>query len=154
MSSKQPTLHGYPLKVGDRVWHLRFGWSRVTQIFSDNEFFIESEEDEIERGRYDEDGKVSFTDQSPVVFWQPVEITPPPKPEPEIDWSKVPEDTPVEVSLGTSDWKKARFVKETFITGGCFRYLVYIPDVEGPVFRVSPEIRLASGVEVKKEWLK
>ena len=152
MTTKQPTLHGYPLKVGDRVWHLRFGWSRVTQIFSDNEFLIESEEDEIERGRYDEEGKVSFTDQSSVVFWQPVEITPPPKPEPKIDWTKVPQGTPVEVrDSSRKDWLNKKFLvysKEKLSFG---HYVVF--DDAG-VVNTWRYCRLVPDVEVKKEWLK
>lgn len=62
------TLHGYPVKVGDRVWSLSMpcgnGWGWVASI-NDSEFPIA-----VKFG----DGNVYYYDiNSPIIFWQPID---------------------------------------------------------------------------------
>ena len=85
-------LQGEEIKPGDRVWHILQGWKTVSRIVPDAAYPIRT-------GGYslNSDGYESDTDKSPSIFWDEVHITPPPKPKPEIDWSKVPENTLVRV---------------------------------------------------------
>ena len=85
-------LQGEEIKPGDRVWHILLGWQTVSRIVPDAAYPIRT-------GGYslNSDGHESDTDKSPSIFWDEVHITPPPKPKPEIDWSKVPENTLVRV---------------------------------------------------------
>ena len=85
-------LHGVVIKPGDRVWHILQGWKTVSRIVPEAAY-------PIRMGGYslNSDGYESDTDKSPSIFWDEVHITPPPKPKPEINWSKVPENTLVRV---------------------------------------------------------
>ena len=85
-------LQGEEIKPGDRVWHILLGWKTVSRIVPDAAYPIRT-------GGYslNSDGHESDTDKSPSIFWDEVHITPPPKPKPEINWSKVPENTLVRV---------------------------------------------------------
>mgnify|MGYP006416179483 CR=1 FL=1 len=85
-------LHGEEIKLGDRVWHILLGWKTVSRIVPEAAY-------PIRMGGYslNSDGYESDTDKSPSIFWDEVHITPPPKPKPEIDWSKVPENILVRV---------------------------------------------------------
>ena len=85
-------LQGEEIKPGDRVWHILLGWQTVSRIVPEAAY-------PIRMGGYslNSDGYESDTDKSPSIFWDEVHITPPPKPKPEIDWSKVPENTLVRV---------------------------------------------------------
>ena len=108
MSKEQPTLHGYPIEIGDKVWSIRYGWCRVAEIYNDGV-----------RVHCDDYGHIWVFDwkgrhiggKTPELFWQPVDITPPPKPKLEIDWSKVPQGTPVEVrDYPDVPWRKLKFL--------------------------------------------
>ena len=85
-------LHGEEIKLGDRVWHILLGWKTVSRIVPDAA-------NPIRTGGYslNSDGYESDTDKNPSIFWDEVHITSPPKPKPEIDWSKVPENILVRV---------------------------------------------------------
>ena len=85
-------LQGEEIKPGDRVWHILLGWQTVSRIVPEAAY-------PIRMGGYslNSDGYESDTDKSPSIFWDEVHITPPPKPKPEINWSKVPENTLVRV---------------------------------------------------------
>lgn len=142
---KKVTLHGYPVEVGDRVWHLQHGWATITDVRT-------SLNNDLVSIRFD-GGFCSTIDirRSATLFWQPFEITPPPKPEPEIDWTKVPQGTLVEVRDDVNDsWRSRTFL--------CFsiekqQHGHFVASDEGYIssWRCC---RLAPGVEVKKEWLK
>ena len=85
-------LHGEEIKLGDRVWHILLGWKTVSRIVPDAA-------NPIRTGGYslNSDGDESDTDKNPSIFWDELHITSPPKPKPEIDWSKVPENILVRV---------------------------------------------------------
>ena len=85
-------LHGEEIKLGDRVWHILLGWKTVSRIVPDAA-------NPIRTGGYslNSDGYESDTDKNPSIFWDELHITSPPKPKPEIDWSKVPENILVRV---------------------------------------------------------
>jgi len=85
-------LHGEEIKLGDRVWHILLGWKTVSRIVPDAA-------NPIRTGGYslNSDGYESDTDKNPSIFWDELHITSPPKPKPEINWSKVPENTLVRV---------------------------------------------------------
>jgi hypothetical protein len=85
-------LQGEEIKPGDRVWHILLGWQTVSRIVPEAAY-------PIRMGGYslNSDGYESDTDKSPSIFWDEVHITPPPKPKPEINWSKVPENILVRV---------------------------------------------------------
>jgi hypothetical protein len=85
-------LQGEEIKPGDRVWHILLGWQTVSRIVPEAAY-------PIRMGGYslNSDGHESDTDKNPSIFWDEVHITSPPKPKPEIDWSKVPENILVRV---------------------------------------------------------
>ena len=85
-------LHGEEIKPGDRVWHILLGWQTVSRIVPEAAY-------PIRMGGYslNSDGHESDTDKNPSIFWDELHITSPPKPKPEINWSKVPENTLVRV---------------------------------------------------------
>jgi len=88
MVSEGPTLHGYPVEVGDHVWHITKGWAKVDEIVSINPVQIRVVQNGICIGHYTSNGKnafPSYTIDTPELFWQPVKITPPPKPDVEND---------------------------------------------------------------------
>ena len=150
MTAKQPTLHGYPVEVGDRVWSLEYGWGEVIKIYPEEKYPV--------LVRFEAQSLRIFFDPSEVqtLFWQPVEITPPPKPEPEIDWTKVPQGAPVEVRNSIVDnWQPAVFIAYApkTITKDNFNWVAKC-DTLATTVRSYPQCRLARGVEVKKECLK
>ncbi len=131
-------------KVGDRVWHPFFGWCVVHD--------------------YDPSMRTTYAYWCYItlkkyyrwfgwweLFYDEVELPNPPKPEPEIDWSKVPVGTRVLVRDSNRDsWREAMF-------------LSFVPEHEKFTFWVDRDdgnatgwqkCRLASDVEVKEEWLR
>ncbi len=72
------------------------------------------------------------------------------KPEPEIDWSKIPPGTFVEVRDGDNEeWIRCPFL--VFTPDEEYRYWV----VKSPTYASAwYQCRLAPDVEVKKKWLK
>ena len=84
-------LHGEEIKPGDRVWDIIEGWGIVERIDSNNFPIV------VSGHSYNSKGKDNTLDINPTIFWDEVHITPPPKPKPEIDWSKVPENILVRV---------------------------------------------------------
>lgn len=143
-------LHGYPIKPGEHVWHYRFGPCKVRTI-CDAGIIIEDEEGCIEHGPYDEQGRLCKTDALPSIFWAPVTINFPAKPEPEINWYKVPQGTPVYVSDNPAlGWTPHTFVAYTDTELMYGKYVA--ADSQGYVDSWK-YCRLAPDVEVKEEWL-
>lgn len=75
------TLHGEEVKVGDKVWHVRYGWGEVSGVDDDEDtnYPILVHWD----GRdalFTEDGKFYFDDKTPTLFWQPIVFEIPKKP--------------------------------------------------------------------------
>jgi hypothetical protein len=64
------TLHGKEIKKGDRVWGLREGWVEVDYIDDTLSYPIDTA-----IGTYTIDGKVSYSDKFPTLFWDELEIT-------------------------------------------------------------------------------
>lgn len=80
----QVTLHGHPVKVGDRIWSFTCGYIVVTGLSPSSTYPIITTS-----GSYNMDGSLYFGEPSQV-FWQP--IAPEAieaakvKPEPEYEW--------------------------------------------------------------------
>ena len=141
MTDKQVTLHGHPIKVGDRVWHLLYGWSTVKAIRHGIEYPIVVSG----IGTFISDGRGLYTHRNPTLFWNEINIDPPPPPKHEIDWTKVPWGTRIRSKSGTvavffrysvDDEKIAIFEQ-----GGLFPRFV-----SGDNWEIDGE--------VKEEWLK
>lgn len=145
------TLHGYSVNVGDIVYHYRFG-PCIVKAICDAGIIIESEKRPIEHGPYDENGKLCKTDENPSIFWDRVIYEIPDKSDSKIDWSKVPEGTPVEVKDKLhDDWTKriflafaARKTNSRFVTYSYCKNVI----VSWKYCRLAPD------VEVKEAWLK
>ena len=76
---KQVKLQGYPVEIGDRVWDMWQGWGAVESLHPETSgpirvAFAGGYRAYTEAGSFDLQG-------IPRLFWQPVKITPPPKPE-------------------------------------------------------------------------
>lgn len=63
------TLHGEEIKVGDKVWDVRFGWSEVVFLHKGSSFPIQTN-----FSSYLESGKGYEEHKSPSLFWQEFEI--------------------------------------------------------------------------------
>jgi len=65
---KQTTLHGKPIKVGDKVWTIQSGWTEVIDIdknkFDDLLFLVTPDYS------YDEKGHLFGGDEHPSLFWK------------------------------------------------------------------------------------
>ena len=138
--AQKATLHGYPVEVGDRVWHLGYGWGEITAVRNGSIFVFKNA---------DFCGLCWPWE----IFWQPVEITPPPKPEPKLDWGKVPQG--VRVIYDPGYYEMPHEQEGLFV---CYTEVFGLPEylVATSANKVERAIncRLAPGVEVKKEWLK
>lgn len=76
---KQVELQGYPVEIDDRVWDLLEGWGTVKALYPGTSHPIRvafASGDLV----YTEAGG-SSPQGTPRLYWQPVKITPPPKPE-------------------------------------------------------------------------
>ena len=140
---KQVTLDGYPVELNDRLWDPNMGWCTVIELNHGDQFSI--------RLKMDKGGEMVVDPKQLMgLFWQPIDIDPPPKPEPEIDWSKVPSG--VEVRSNTVMHNNLRFVAycDPDVTDMPPHWVVCLP----VYIWLVDDCRLAPGVEVKKEWLK
>ena len=61
----EATLHGKPIKIGDRVWDSRAGWSTVEIICLDDKYPIRTE-----NASYKETGFRFSKDEFPSLFWK------------------------------------------------------------------------------------
>jgi len=137
-------LHGETVKVGDRLWdYMNQKWAVVTSIEEEDNGWV----------NFMNGASVGFAYLPLAFFWQEVPpITPPPKPKPEIDWSKVPEGTLVRVRDNEEQrWIVAEFSRCTdFPSHPEYKYEVvgfYDED------RYT-QIKLHESVEPKGEWMK
>ena len=73
-------LHGREIKVGDRVWSIRWGWKEVNKLYDDDRTYpiLVGQQSYNPVGFYDE------TDRFPTLFWNELTFNPadiePPKP--------------------------------------------------------------------------
>lgn len=75
------TLHGEEVKVGDKVWHWYKGWGEVKDIDEERSYPIRVQwEDDY--NWFTEDGKFLIREETPTIFWQPIEFEIPKKPKP------------------------------------------------------------------------
>lgn len=142
--SKQMTLHGYPVNIGDRVWHILHGWMEVTQVDKHQALAV--------AGGWHiwfwDNGTSASKDINPSIFWQPIELPPPPsKPGHEIDWDRVPRWTKVQVR----DTEEDPWIDRWFLMKGVYDYLCM--DGNKKVYRYR-YCRIHPDVEIKPEWLK
>ena len=127
-------LHGEEVKVGDRLWD----YAHQKWIIAD-QYFLNLLE-------------IEYPPTPRLYFWQEVPpITPPPKPKPEIDWSKVPEGTLVRVRDGENDyWMVGEFLG-LYKNG---KYIYRIKDTYPDNDPAFIQIKLHESVEPKEEWMK
>ena len=136
-------LHGETVKVGDRLWdYMNQKWAVVTSIEEEDNGWV----------NFMNGASVGFAYLPLAFFWQEVPpITPPPKPKPEIDWSKVPEGTLVRVRDGENDyWMVGEFLG-LYETG---KYIYRIKDTYPDNDPAFIQIKLHESVEPKEEWMK
>ena len=145
MTDKQVTLHGHPIKVGDRVWHLLYGWSTVKAIRHGIEYPIVVSG----IGTFMSDGRGLCTHRNPTLFWNEINIDPPPPPKREIDWTKVPWGTRVK---RTDDCQEAILLGAAETTDGGLLITLIFEDWHTPSLW-CPDVWKIDG-EVKEEWLK
>lgn len=62
---EQVTLHGKPIKVGDKVWQHRLGETVVVEIYINDMYPIVTED-----SSYSTDGKLYLSDKYPSLFWK------------------------------------------------------------------------------------
>lgn len=83
--SKELTLHGFPIKLGDRVWSFASGWGTVTAfnpVFADYKLRVKHD-NEIVR-TYTTDGKEFLHDKGAILHWNEVVFEFPAKPCPPV----------------------------------------------------------------------
>ena len=68
-------------KVGDKVYHYRYGWSTITNIKKESDYPIIIDYD----FSFTYEGFTDKSDKNRTLFWDEVVITPPPKPLPRLD---------------------------------------------------------------------
>lgn len=79
-------LHGEEVKVGDKVWHVRYGWGKVTWLDDKGTNYPILVHWENWSGWFAEDGKWHAAEIISTLFWQPIEIPKKPKPKTEKAW--------------------------------------------------------------------
>lgn len=79
------TLHGDEVRVGDKVWHMSFGWGEVTELDS-SDYPICVQFEGFKLDWFTEDGKIYAEDNIPILFWEPTELEIPKKPKKEKAW--------------------------------------------------------------------
>ena len=87
-------------KVGDRVFHYKYGWSTITNIKKESDYPIIIDYD----FSFTYEGFANKSDSNPSIFWDEVIITPPEKPLPKLEV-----DTKVLVWYNNSDTKERRY---------------------------------------------
>ena len=131
-------LHGETVKVGDRLWdYMNQKWAVVTSIEEEDNGWV----------NFMNGASVGFAYLPLAFFWQEVPpITPPPKPKPEIDWSKVPEGTLVRVrNADHQHWMIGEYRNQ-------HDDVYFIKGFTGdPCFS---QIKLHESVEPKEEWMR
>ena len=68
-------------KVGDRVFHYKYGWKTISHIKEENNYPIIVDHD----FSYTYNGFAEKTDSNPSIFWDEVKIVPPSKPLPKLE---------------------------------------------------------------------
>ena len=68
-------------KVGDRVFHYKYGWSTITNIKKESDYPIIIDYD----FSFSYEGFTDKSDKNRTLFWDEVVITPPEKPLPRLD---------------------------------------------------------------------
>jgi hypothetical protein len=63
------TLHGIEVKVGDKVFDTRFGWSKIIKLCDGTIYEIVTD-----ISCYTPDGKYNINDKVPFLFWNEFEI--------------------------------------------------------------------------------
>lgn len=66
-------LHGEEVKVGDKVWHVRYGWGEVSGLDDDEDTNYPILVHWADRDEwFTEGGKLCDADRDPTLFWQPI----------------------------------------------------------------------------------
>ena len=68
-------------KVGDKVYHYKYGWTVITQIMKESSYPIIMDYD----FSFTYEGFADKNDKNPSLFWDEVIITPPHKPLPKLE---------------------------------------------------------------------
>jgi hypothetical protein len=67
-------------KVGDRIWNVVQGWGEVIQIDNDPIYPLGIQFENGITEKFTLDGKGNRRDKYPCLYWDEIQITPPPKP--------------------------------------------------------------------------
>ena len=76
------------VKVGDKVFHVRYGWGSVSAVPKTDNSYFEIEYSDTFRFSiigFTITGNTNKSDLNPSVFWDEVIITPPPKPKRKVE---------------------------------------------------------------------
>jgi hypothetical protein len=63
------TLHGIDIKIGDNVFDIRYGWSKVIELDDESIYKIVTN-----FNSYTIDGKYHIMDSFPILFWNEFEV--------------------------------------------------------------------------------
>jgi hypothetical protein len=63
------TLHGFEIKVDDKVWDSRYGWSKVIELYDGEKYEIVTN-----LSSYTTDGKNALGHNFPSLFWNEFEV--------------------------------------------------------------------------------
>lgn len=73
-------LHGEEVNVGDKVWHIRHGWGKVTGLDEESTDYPILVHWDGRDAWFSEDGKASTEYETSLLFWQPIVFEIPKKP--------------------------------------------------------------------------
>jgi hypothetical protein len=152
-------------KVGDKVWSCLYGWGKVINIDLGADRVVEYpllvKFNERYQKYYDYCGNTNYLSSYPELYWQEPEIKyeVTERPEPEIDWTKVPVDIKVLVCkdnrLDDKTWEVRYFAN--YLPKAVSRYYCFY---NGSKLNEAEDLtywkycKLHPDVEIKEEWLK
>ena len=153
-------------KVGDKVWSCLYGWGKVINIdnYTDSypiAFLPDNRENKYIINTYTFSGHGRVDNEYPELYWQEPEIKyeVTERPEPEIDWTKVPVDIKVLVCgdnrLDDKTWEVRYFAN--YLPKAVSRYYCFY---NGSKLNEAEDLtywkycKLHPDVEIKEEWLK
>jgi len=139
-------------KVGDKVWYVAKGWGEIKSVNSNScSYPIAVTFDIHDTESFTSEGKSWIADTYPTLFWEEQKLDHNTKRKVEIDWLKVPMNTPVIVNNG---YKR---VFLCYLPNAVYKFICLL-DNENQLNSKGtsswPTCKIDPCVEIKEEWLK